>query len=91
MIIREVINELMCNEQIVWDEIGQRFNITGKEVKNTVIYDNDKLKEFESDGLISISDEKLEVTDNGLILIRNVAASLDPLLKETTKTFSKSV
>lgn len=91
MVIREVINELMCNEQILWNEIGQRFNISGEEVKNTVIYDTDKLKEFESDGLITISDEKLEVTDEGLILIRNVAASLDPLLKQTTKTFSKSV
>ncbi len=29
MVIREVINELMCNERVIWDEIGQRFNKTG--------------------------------------------------------------
>jgi len=91
MVIREVINELMCNEQILWNEIGQRFNMSGEEVKNTVVYDSAKLNEFEADGLIKLSDEKLEVTDEGLILIRNVAASLDPLLQNTTKTFSKSV
>lgn len=91
MVIREVINELMCNEQIVWDEIGQRFQLSRDEVKKSVIYDTAKLNEFESDGLIKLSDEKLEMTDEGLILIRNVAASLDPLLIETTKTFSKSV
>jgi len=91
MVIREVINELMCNEQIVWSEIGERFKMSGEEVKKSVIYDTVKLKEFESDGLIKLSDDKLEMTDEGLILIRNVAASLDPLLIETTKTFSKSV
>lgn len=91
MVIREVINELMCNEQILWDEIGARFDMSREEVKNTVVYDAAKLNEFEADGLIKLSDEKLEVTDEGLILIRNVAASFDPLLIQTNKTFSKSV
>jgi len=91
MVIREVINELMCNEQIVWSEIGERFKMSSEEVKKSVICDTSKLNEFEADGLIKLTDEKLEMTDEGLILIRNVAASLDPLLIETTKTFSKSV
>ena len=91
MVIREVINELMCNEQIVWSEIGERFKMSGEEVKKSVVYDTAKLNEFEADGLIKLTDKKLEMTDEGLILIRNVAASLDPLLIETTKTFSKSV
>lgn len=91
MVIREVINELMCNEQIVWSEIGERFKMSGEEIKKSLVYDTAKLNEFEADGLIKLTEEKLEVTDEGLILIRNVAASLDPLLKETTKTFSKSV
>ena len=37
------------------------------------------------------SDEKIEVTKDGLILIRNVAASFDPILLNSDKTFSKSV
>lgn len=91
IVIREVITELMCNEQVVWDEIGYRFGKTGKEIRNIVNYDTKKLKEFEADGIIRLSDEKIEVTKEGLILIRNVAASFDPLLISTTKTFSKSV
>jgi oxygen-independent coproporphyrinogen-3 oxidase len=91
IIIREVITELMCNEQVIWEEIGNRFSKNAEEIRNTIIYDTEKLKEFEADGLINIFDEKIEVTDTGLILIRNVAASFDPLLKSTTKTFSKSV
>ncbi len=91
IIIREVITELLCNEQVVWDEIGSRFNKIGDEIRNTVIYDIDKLKEFEADGIINISDNKIEVTEKGLILIRNVAATFDPLLISTKKTFSKSV
>lgn len=91
IIIREVITELMCNELVVWDEIGSRFGKTGSEIKNTVKYDTKKLSEFEADGIIRISDDKIVVTEEGLILIRNVAASLDPLLTSTTKSFSKSV
>lgn len=91
IIIRDVITELMCNEQVVWNEVGRRFGKTGGEIRNTVIYDIEKLNGFESDGIINISDEKIEVTEKGLILIRNVAASFDPLLISTTKTFSKSV
>lgn len=91
MIIREVITELMCNEQVVWGEIGNRFGKSAEQIKKTVRYDTPKLEEFEADGIIKISDDKIEVTEEGLILIRNVAASFDPLLVSTTKTFSKSV
>ncbi|HSH19393.1 MAG TPA: oxygen-independent coproporphyrinogen III oxidase, partial [Draconibacterium sp.] len=91
MIIRDVITELMCNEQVVWNEIGSRFGKTTAEIKNTVKYDTTKLAEFEADGIIQISDDKIVVTKEGLILIRNVAASFDPLLTSTTKSFSKSV
>lgn len=91
IIIREVITELMCNEQVVWDEIGQRYAKTGEEIQSTIKYDVVKLKEFEADGIIQIHDDKITVTDEGLILIRNVAASFDPLLTNSTKSFSKSV
>jgi oxygen-independent coproporphyrinogen-3 oxidase len=91
IIIRDVITELMCNEQVVWDEIGSRFGKSGDEIKNTIKYDLPKLKEFETDGIISVSDDKITVSEEGLIFIRNVAASFDPLLTSTTKTFSKSV
>ena len=91
IIIREVITELMCNEQVVWDEIGKRFAKTGLEIRNTINYNRDKLNEFEADGIIQISEDKIEVSEEGLILIRNVAASFDPLLISSTKSFSKSV
>jgi oxygen-independent coproporphyrinogen-3 oxidase len=91
IIVREVITELMCNEQVVWDEIGKRYSKTGDEIKDIIVYDTDKLKEFEADGIIRLSEEKIEVTKDGLILIRNVAASFDPILLNSDKTFSKSV
>ncbi len=91
IIIREVITELMCNEQILWNEIGQRHSMTGNEIKNTVKYDTKMLQEFEADGMIRISEKKIEITNEGLFLIRNVAASFDPLLTSSNKSFSKSV
>ncbi|NQU52470.1 MAG: oxygen-independent coproporphyrinogen III oxidase [Bacteroidetes bacterium] len=91
IIIRDVITEFMCNEQVVWSEIGDRFSKSAQEIKDIIIYDIEKLKEFEADGIIRLSEDKVEVTNEGLILIRNVAASFDPLLISSNKTFSKSV
>lgn len=91
IIVREVITEFMCNERLVWDEIGARFSKTGKEIRDIIIYDLKQLKEFEVDGIITFSEDKIEVTEEGLIFIRNVAASFDPLLISSTKSFSKSV
>jgi len=90
-IVRDVITELMCNEQVVWEEIASRYFMSGEEIRNTVEYNHKKLEVFESDGIVRISDKKIEVTKAGLILIRNVAASLDPLLTNSSKSFSKSV
>jgi oxygen-independent coproporphyrinogen-3 oxidase len=91
VILREVINELMCNEQIVWSEIGERLGFTSGEVKKNTTYNPELLHEFEADGLISLSEEKIQITPEGQLFIRNVAASLDPLTQAGQTNFSKPV
>lgn len=91
VVVREVITELMCNEQIIWNEIAERLNLTSEEVKKQTTYNPELLQQFELDGLITLSEEKIQITPQGQLFIRNVASSFDPLIQAGQTNFSKPV
>jgi len=91
IILREVINELMCNEQIIWSEIGERLGLTSAEIKKNTTYNPELLHQFEADGIISLSEEKIQITSEGQLFIRNVASSFDPLTQAGQTNFSKPI
>ena len=89
--VRNVINEIMCNFYIRWKEIADIYNVSPEELKNTVAYNAENLTMFETDNLIKFGADDLMVTDLGKYFIRNIAASFDPNLKTNTKKFSKAL
>ncbi len=91
IVVREVITELMCNEQIVWVDLGRILGMTADQVKSHTTYNSELLQQFSIDRIISLSDEKIQITSEGQLFIRNVAASFDPLLKSGQTNFSKPV
>lgn len=91
IIIREVINEIMCKSTIEWQEISQRFNIDVPHLKNTIRYDERQLKDFAKDDIIEFSDKHVSITPGGSFFVRNVAASFDPMYNAENNRFSKPV
>ena len=91
VVVREVITELMCNEQIVWSKLGDLLGMTSEEIKNQTTYNNELLEQFKTDGIITLSDDKIQITQDGQLFIRNVAASFDPLTQAGQTNFSKPV
>ncbi len=91
VVVREVITELMCNEQIIWADLGQILGMSPEEVKAHTTYNPELLQQFAEDGIITFSEEKIQITPEGQLFIRNVAASFDPLLKSGQSNFSKPV
>lgn len=91
IIIREVINQLMCNMHINWKELAHHLNIPQSVLQEAIVYDDIALKQFEEDGILLLTDAGLEVTENGALFVRNVAASFDPLTRTSSKQFSKPV
>ena len=89
-IVREVIETLMCNYRLRWSEVAERLGITAEETMQAVVYDRDKLHEMAADGLINLTPEGIELPI-GSPYVRYVAASLDPLMQQTDKRFSKPV
>lgn len=88
---REVIETLMCNYSINWEDLALSLSLPIETIKNAVVYDECKLQEFESDGLIAFDELKLQVSESGRMFVRNIAAALDPLMLQNEKSFSKPV
>lgn len=88
-ITREVINTLMCNYEIRWSVLSSYLNLTIDEIKNALNYDEKKLIEFAQDGLIELDAEHIIMLPEATPFVRNVAASLDKLMLNTDKRFSK--
>ena len=90
-IIKHVINEIMCNHFISWNEAAGKFGVSESDVKNTVAFDENLLAGFVADGLINFGPGEIEVTDLGKFFVRNIAASFDPNLKNAMQKFSKAL
>lgn len=90
-ITREVIEKLMCNYYIDWEELAGWFNMAPEDVKKATAYNEHILTEFANDGIIDFDNRYIQMTDEGALFVRNVAASLDKLMLQTDKSFSKPV
>lgn len=89
--VREVIETLMCNYYIDWREIAARMSVTVDELKSATAYNSDVFADMQTDGILEFDNNTIRITADGSPFVRNVAAALDPLMKNTTKSFSKPI
>lgn len=74
IIRRRVIMNLMCHFVLNFHEIEQEFGINFKEY---FAWGLENLKEMSEDGLVKMDEEKIEVTEMGRLMIRNIAMNFD--------------
>lgn len=81
--VQDVILKLMCDGEV-------HFNQNDIPRWNDVHHD---LKSFEADGIITLTDDHLKLTDLGVPFLRNVAMSFDYRLRQKTSSvkFSQTV
>ncbi|HEX2866804.1 MAG TPA: oxygen-independent coproporphyrinogen III oxidase [Ignavibacteriales bacterium] len=87
---REVITRLMCDFELDIPKIEQEFKINFREYFQWGL---NNLTEMIGDGLVSVSESKVQVTDMGRLLIRNIAMNFDGYIerKEDTAKYSRTV
>lgn len=88
---QNVIMELMSNFSLNIKRIEENFKINFKDYFADALI---ALKEFVDDGLLEITDEKIEANQTGTMLIRNIAMPFDAYLQkipESMRRFSKTV
>lgn len=86
LFVKGILDNLMCNRVLDIEAYTK-----GVKKFYEREFDVSQLNEFLNDGLITINAKKAEVTDEGLIFIRNVAACLDPEFSGYQGGFSKPV
>ncbi|MDO6764415.1 oxygen-independent coproporphyrinogen III oxidase [Agarivorans sp. 1_MG-2023] len=74
LIRRELIKTLICNFQLSFSDIEQQFNL---DFQAYFAEDLGLLKPFVEDGLVSMSNEEIIVTNKGRLLIRNICMCFD--------------
>ncbi len=91
IIVREVINEIMCNGQVYFNNIAHKFGISVDKLKSITSYNSFKLNDFVKDELIEVFDDKIIVNNKGMMVVRNIAMAFDPALEGSLGKFSKTV
>ncbi len=90
-IAREVISTLMCNYVICWEDIAKSLNKSVSDIKGSLNYNENVLRDFVRDGIIEFTENYIRVLPDARPFVRNVAASLDTLMVDSDKRFSKSI
>lgn len=90
-IIREVITNLMCNKVVNFSEIAGYLNEESETIRNTVGYNAERFAGLAEDGLLTIDEDGITVTEKGTMFIRNVAVLFDPEYVEKNQTYSRTV
>ena len=91
---REVIMRLMCDFELDFKSIEEKFNINFKDYfAKGLSPDEGGLREMQNDGLVEISDNGIVVKDMGRLLIRNIAMNFDGYIerKEDKAKYSRTV
>jgi oxygen-independent coproporphyrinogen-3 oxidase len=90
-IVRQMINEVMCNYYVDVNVVAKDFGITTKNVYEAVEFSISKFKEFINDGLMEIEGHEIIVNETGRLVIRNIAMKFDPLLTKVMGSYSKTI
>ncbi len=87
---RDVIMKLMCNFELDFREIENKYRI---DFKNYFAWGLNNLKEMIDDELVELSDDRLKVKNMGRMLIRNIAMNFDGYIerKEDKAKYSRTV
>jgi len=91
IICREAINSVMCNGYLNFDEIAHQFGISEDNLKSTLQYSPGKLSEFIDDGLVAMDDKGIRVSQQGMLIVRNIAMTFDPQLEVKQGMYSKTI
>ena len=90
-VIRDVVNNLMCNYYVDFNNIANNNKISINELYEIIDFSYENYDDFNEDGILEIENEKVNVFENGRLFTRNIAMKFDPLVKKNIGTYSKTI
>ena len=74
---RYVITELMCNNRVLKDRVQERY---GVDFDSYFPDHAERLRPFIEDGLVTLASDRIQVSEAGRLVIRNIAMNFDAYL-----------
>ena len=90
-IAREVIETWMCNYSLDWNELSERLSLPVEKIKEATAYNSQLFSTFAADGIITLDENRIRITEQGTLFVRNVAAAFDRLMIHSNKSFSTPI
>ncbi len=90
-IVKQIIEEIMCNLEVDIYEIAQQYNKKTDEIYQITQVDKEALKTYEKEGFIRCKKDFYQLTPKGQFFMRIIAAAFDPQMKNNSKNFSKAL
>jgi len=88
IIRRDIITELICQFDLDLDAFGGRWQIDARDYfKNEL----ERLLPMQNDGLLTLDEQGIHVTDVGRLLIRNICMEFDAYLEQAKARFSRVI
>lgn len=83
---REVINQLICHFELAYADIEQSFGLVFKDYFAAEL---EQLSTMQSDGLLTVTSDRIVVLPAGRLLIRNICMVFDHYLRSAANTSNK--
>jgi len=90
-IIRDTINQIMCNGTLDFEQMAAKFNCSIEVFLNITKFDTTKISTLLEDKLVELADNKLFVKPEGMLIVRNVAVAFDPNFMSVINKFSTTI
>jgi oxygen-independent coproporphyrinogen-3 oxidase len=91
ILIRNTINEIMCNGFVDFEVIAEKNNCTLRDFMEITKFDTSKINSLIDDKLVELSPTSLRVTDIGMLVVRNVAVAFDPNFVQVPNRYSTTI
>lgn len=90
-IIRDVINEIMCNGFINFEEIALKHQKTVEDLMWITQFNPLNISELIADRMLTLSENTLQVNELGMMIVRNIAMAFDPQVQNTANRHSQTI
>ncbi len=90
-IIRELINQIMCNHYVDFGLFAEKIEISTNELFRILDFQDQDLHDFREDHLLEFEKDILSINETGRLFIRNIANRFDPFYRSDPNRYSLTV
>lgn len=91
ILIRDTINEIMCNGFLDFKEIANKHNCSVNDFISVTGFNKSKIADFIEEGMVEILDTSLRVSKTGMLFVRNIATAFDPNFSPSVNKHSQTI